>query len=138
MTIPGNSPYHAAKWAVGGFSDSLADEVAPFGVKVCTLEPGSIRTDFKRRASKRLPELLPEYEPSVGPTYKMMAAEHGGLASDPRKIADIVVRLSNTVDVPKRLLLGKDADAYVKQGETARAEEAAKYHDLTLSTWSSG
>ncbi len=138
VTIPGNSPYHAAKWAVGGFSDSLADEVAPFGVKVCTLEPGGIRTDFKRRASKRLPELLPEYEPSVGPTYKMMAAEHGGSASDPRKIADIVVRLSNTGDVPKRLLLGKDADAYVKQGETARAEEAAKYHDLTLSTWSSG
>ena len=77
MTIPGNSPYHAAKWAVGGFSDSLADEVAPFGVKVCTLEPGGIRTNFKRRTGGKLP---PEYEPSVGPVYKMMAAEHG---SDP-------------------------------------------------------
>ena len=43
VAIPGNSPYHAAKWAVGGFSNSLADEVAPFGVKVCTLEPGGIR-----------------------------------------------------------------------------------------------
>ena len=32
--VPGNTPYHAAKWAVGGFSDSLAMEVAPFGVKV--------------------------------------------------------------------------------------------------------
>ena len=138
VTIPGNSPYHAAKWAVGGFSDSLADEVAPFGVKVCTLEPGGIRTDFKRRASQRLPELLPEYEPSVGPVYEMMAAEHGGSASDPRKIADVVLKLSAADDVPKRLILGHDADAYVRQVEAARAQEAAKHRDLTLSTLFSG
>ena len=94
VTIPGNSPYHAAKWAVGGFSDSLADEVAAFGVKVCTLEPGGIRTNFKDRASKELPELLPEYEATVGPTYKMMAAGAGGSESDPKKIASIVVSLS--------------------------------------------
>jgi NAD(P)-dependent dehydrogenase (short-subunit alcohol dehydrogenase family) len=43
LAVPGNTPYHAAKWAVGGFSDSLAMEVAPFGVKICTLEPGGIR-----------------------------------------------------------------------------------------------
>ena len=60
VTIPGNSPYHAAKWAVGGFSDSLADEVAPFGVRVCTLEPGGIQTGFKRRASSTLAPLLPD------------------------------------------------------------------------------
>src|SRR6202030_1374721 len=45
IAIGGNTPYHAAKWAVGGFSDSLAMEVAPFGVKICTLEPGGIRTN---------------------------------------------------------------------------------------------
>jgi NAD(P)-dependent dehydrogenase (short-subunit alcohol dehydrogenase family) len=138
ITIPGNSPYHAAKWAVGGFSDSLADEVAPFGVKVCTLEPGGMRTNFKQRASEKLPELLPEYELSVGPIYKMMAAEYGNSASDPRKIADIVVKLSNMEGVPKRLILGKDAETYVKQDEAARAKEAAKHRDLTLSTGFSG
>jgi NAD(P)-dependent dehydrogenase (short-subunit alcohol dehydrogenase family) len=47
LGIPGNTPYHAAKWAVGGFSDSLAAEVAPFGVKICTLEPGGIRTNWR-------------------------------------------------------------------------------------------
>ena len=138
ITIPGNSPYHAAKWAVGGFSDSLADEVAPFGVKVCTLEPGGIRTGFKRRASENLPKLLPEYEPSVGPTYQMMAAGNGGSASDPKKIADVLVRLSDMADVPKRLILGTDAEAYVKRVETARAEQAAEYRDLTLATEFSG
>ncbi|HXO61161.1 MAG TPA: SDR family oxidoreductase, partial [Candidatus Acidoferrales bacterium] len=50
LAVPGNTPYHAAKWAVGGFSDSLALEVAPFGIKVCTLEPGGIRTNWARRA----------------------------------------------------------------------------------------
>lgn len=134
VTIPGNSPYHAAKWAVGGFSDSLADEVAPFGVKVCTLEPGAMRTGFAQRAGETLPALLPEYAPSVGPIYEMMAAARGNAESDPKKVADVVVTLANTADVPKRLILGKGAEAYVKQVETARAEEAARYRELTLST----
>jgi NAD(P)-dependent dehydrogenase (short-subunit alcohol dehydrogenase family) len=54
--VPGNMPHHAAKWAVGGFSDSLAMEVAPFGVKICTLEPGGIRTNWARRAGETMPE----------------------------------------------------------------------------------
>src|SRR5260370_3100277 len=60
MAIAGNTPYHASKWAVGGFSDALAMEVAPFGVKVCTLEPGGIRTNWARRAGLNEPDLLPE------------------------------------------------------------------------------
>ena len=136
ITIPGNSPYHAAKWAVGGFSDSLADEVAPFGVKVCTLEPGGMRTNFAKRASTNLPELLPDYESSVGATYKMMASEHGNSESDPKEVADIVIKLANAVHVPKRLILGNEAEKYVKQAETARTEEAAKYRNLTCSTGS--
>jgi NAD(P)-dependent dehydrogenase (short-subunit alcohol dehydrogenase family) len=67
LAIPGNTPYHAAKWAVGGFSDALAMEVAPFGVKICTLEPGGIRTNWARRAGQNAPDLLPGYEASVGP-----------------------------------------------------------------------
>jgi NAD(P)-dependent dehydrogenase (short-subunit alcohol dehydrogenase family) len=134
VTIAGNSPYHAAKWAVGGFSDSLADEVSPFGVKVCTLEPGGIRTNFKSRASKQMPKLLPDYEASVGPIYRMMADEAGSSESDPKRIADIVLSLSDAEELPKRLILGRNAETYVKQIESARLEEAAKYRYLTLST----
>ena len=133
VTIPGNSPYHAAKWAVGGFSDSLADEVAPFGVKVCTLEPGGIRTNFGHKASEKIPELLPEYEP-VGAVYKMMTAARSKLEGDPKKIADLVVKLANSEDIPKRLILGRDAEMYVKRVEAARAEEAGKFREMTLST----
>jgi NAD(P)-dependent dehydrogenase (short-subunit alcohol dehydrogenase family) len=72
LAIAGNTPYHAAKWAVGGFSDALAMEVAPFGVKVCTLEPGGIRTNWQRRAVQDAPGLLPEYEATVGLFLKIL------------------------------------------------------------------
>ena len=134
MAMPGNSPYHAAKWAVGGFSDSVAAEVAPFGVKVCTLEPGGIRTNWAQRAGENSPDVLPEYEGSVGAVYKLLASVRGNAEGDPKKIAEVIVKLSNTQDVPKRLVLGKDAEARVKHVESARAEEAANYRELTLST----
>ncbi|MBB5055783.1 NAD(P)-dependent dehydrogenase (short-subunit alcohol dehydrogenase family) [Granulicella aggregans] len=134
LGMPGNSPYHAAKWAVGGFSDSVAMEVAPFGVKVCTLEPGGIRTNWAQRAGERSPELLPEYEPSVGAIYKLLAEVRDHTEGDPKKIAEVVVKLASSEDVPKRLILGSDAETWVKGAETARAEEAAKFRELTLST----
>src|SRR5260370_23799315 len=49
LALPGSAAYHAAKWAVGGFSEALAQEVAPFGVKVCALEPGGMRTNWGAR-----------------------------------------------------------------------------------------
>jgi NAD(P)-dependent dehydrogenase (short-subunit alcohol dehydrogenase family) len=134
MAMQGNSPYHAAKWAVGGFSDSLAAEVAPFGVKVCTLEPGGIRTNWAQKAGENSPEVMPEYEESVGAIYKLLAAIRGNTEGDPKKIADVIVKLANSEDVPKRLILGKDAEIRVKNAEAERAEEAAKYRELTLST----
>src|SRR5271169_1742751 len=130
----GNTPYHAAKWAVGGFSDSLAMEVAPFGIKVCTLEPGGIRTNWARRAGQNAPELLPDYEPSVGAILKMLRSLEGRAEGDPRKIANVIVQLANSDDVPARLILGVDAEKRVQEAEVARASEAAKWRDLTVST----
>jgi NAD(P)-dependent dehydrogenase (short-subunit alcohol dehydrogenase family) len=132
--VPGNTPYHAAKWAVGGFSDSLAMEVAPFGVKVCTLEPGGIRTNWARRAVQNAPDLLPEYEASVGSFLKILRGLEGRLEGDPRKIADVIVRLANSDEVPVRLILGVDAEKRVQQAEAARAAEADKWRHLTVST----
>jgi NAD(P)-dependent dehydrogenase (short-subunit alcohol dehydrogenase family) len=134
LAFPGNTPYHAAKWAVGGFSDCLALEVAPFGVKVCTLEPGGIRTNWMRRAGQNPPQLLPEYENSVGAILKMLRGLEGSLEGDPRKIAGVIVQLANSDDVPLRLILGVDAGKRVQQAEAARATEAAKWRNLTVST----
>jgi NAD(P)-dependent dehydrogenase (short-subunit alcohol dehydrogenase family) len=134
MAIGGNTPYHAAKWAVGGFSDALAMEVAPFGVKICTLEPGGIRTNWARRAGQNAPDLLPEYEASVGPILKMLRTLEGRAEGDPRKIADVIVQLANSNEVPVRLILGVDAERRVQQAEAARASEAEKWRHLTVST----
>src|SRR5277367_1458572 len=83
LAFAGNTPYHAAKWAVGGFSDALAMEVAPFGVKVCTLEPGGIRTNWARRAGQNAPDLLPEYEASVGQILELLRSIRGRAEGDP-------------------------------------------------------
>jgi len=134
IAVAGNTPYHAAKWAVGGFSDSLAMEVAPFGVKVCTLEPGGIRTNWARRAGQNGPDLLPEYEASVGSTLKILRGLEGRSEGDPRKIADVIVQLANSEELPSRLILGADAEKRVQQAESARASEAEKWRHLTVST----
>jgi NAD(P)-dependent dehydrogenase (short-subunit alcohol dehydrogenase family) len=56
----------------GGFTESLAQEVAPFGVKVCALEPGGMRTNWGARANKDTPDLLPDYELSVGAVISLL------------------------------------------------------------------
>jgi NAD(P)-dependent dehydrogenase (short-subunit alcohol dehydrogenase family) len=131
--VPGNTPYHAAKWAVGGFSDSLAMEVAPFGVKVCTLEPGGIRTNWTRRAVQKVPVLLPAYETTVGSFLKMLRGIEARSEGDPRKSAGVILQLANSDQVPLRLILGVDAEKRVQHAEAARASEAEKWRHLTVS-----
>jgi NAD(P)-dependent dehydrogenase (short-subunit alcohol dehydrogenase family) len=134
LAIGGNTPYHAAKWAVGGFSDALAMEVAPFGVKVCTLEPGGIRTNWAQRAVQNTPDLLPEYEASVGSIRKLLQSLEGRAEGDPRKIADVILQLANSDEVPLRLILGIQAAQLVQQAEALRASEGEKWRHLTVST----
>jgi NAD(P)-dependent dehydrogenase (short-subunit alcohol dehydrogenase family) len=134
LAIAGNTPYHAAKWAVGGFSDALAMEVAPFGVKVCTLEPGGIRTNWARRAGQNPPDLLPDYEASIGPILKLLQSIERRQEGDPCKIAELIVKLANSDEVPVRLILGVDAEKRVQQAEAARASEAERWRHLTIST----
>ncbi len=134
LAVPGNTPYHAAKWGVGGFSDSLALEVAPFGIKVCTLEPGGIRTNWARRAGQNSPQLLPEYENSVGTNLRVLRGLEGRSEGDPRKIAGVILKLANSDEVPVRLILGIDAEQRLQQAEAARASEAEKFRHLTVST----
>jgi NAD(P)-dependent dehydrogenase (short-subunit alcohol dehydrogenase family) len=91
LGVPGNSPYHAAKWAVGGFTESLAKEVAPFGVKVCALEPAGMRTNWGARANNYRPDLLPDYEPSVGGVLKALESRWGHENSDPASREQVFV-----------------------------------------------
>src|ERR1035438_4506129 len=109
LALPGSTAYHAAKWAVGGFTESLAQEVAPFGVKVCALEPGGMRTNWGARANKDTPDLLPDYEPSVGAVVEALRSYWGNETSDPAKVAQLILRLADSEQLPAHLLLGSDA-----------------------------
>src|SRR5579864_9047496 len=134
LARPGNTPYHAAKWAVGGFTESLAQEVAPFGVKVCALEPGGMRTNWGARANQDTPDLLPDYEPSVGAAIKALASYWGNEMSDPAKVAQLILRLVDSEHLPAHLLLGSDAVQYAGQAEATRAQEAERWREVSVST----
>jgi NAD(P)-dependent dehydrogenase (short-subunit alcohol dehydrogenase family) len=134
LALPGSTAYHAAKWAVGGFTESLAQEVAPFGVKVCGLEPGGMRTNWGARANKDIPELLPDYEPSVGALTKALKSHWGQENSDPAKVAEVILRLAASDRLPAHLLLGSDAVRYAGQAEETRAADAERWREISVST----
>jgi NAD(P)-dependent dehydrogenase (short-subunit alcohol dehydrogenase family) len=134
MAVPGSAAYHAAKWAVGGFTESLAQEVAPFGVKVCALEPGGMRTNWGARAHKDMPDLLPEYEPSVGAVVKALHSLWGHENSDPAKVAQVVLRLASSESLPAHLLIGSDAIQFASQAEATRAADAQRWREVSVST----
>src|SRR5579862_9469645 len=134
LALPGSTPYHAAKWAVGGFTESLAQEVSPFGVRVCAIEPGGMRTNWGVRAHKDIPDLLPDYEPSVGAVVKALESLWGHENSDPAKVAQVIVRLAACDHLPAHLLLGSDAVRYAGEAEAVRAADAEKWRAISIST----
>src|SRR6201999_1398545 len=100
LARPGSAGYHAAKWAVGGFTESLAQEVAPFGIRVCAFEPGGMRTSSGARANEQTPDLLPDYEPSVGAVINALRSYWGRETSDPVKVAQVILRLAESDHLP--------------------------------------
>ncbi|QIE23456.1 3-oxoacyl-[acyl-carrier-protein] reductase FabG [Caballeronia sp. SBC1] len=133
-SAPGLSAYQAAKWAVGGFSDVVGKEVAPLGIRVCTLEPGGMRTDWAREARSGINDLLPDYEQTVGNMLRLLQAYGGHEISDPAKIAALIVQLSRRDQLPLRLLLGGDALHVCSLADAERAEEQEQWRETTLST----
>lgn len=134
LARPGSTGYHAAKWAVGGFTESLAQEVAPFGVNVCALEPGGMRTNWGARANKETPVLLPEYESSVGAVIKALASYWGNEISDPVKVAQLILWLADRNQLPAHLLIGSDAVQFAHQAEATRAAETERWREFSIST----
>ncbi len=128
---PGLSAYQAAKWAVGGFSGVLARELNPLGIKVTVLEPGGMSTDWAGSSMKVYP-VSEAYEQSIGRLRDYMANGLGG--SDPAKVAQVVLQLADSDEVPERLLLGSDAAMVVEDYEKTRAAEGARWIETTRST----
>ena len=134
MGSPGFGIYVAAKWAVGGFSDVLAQEVAPLGIRVTVLEPASMRTGFNEIAAEGVDFVPQDYLQSVGAVRDMIAAHNGREISDPARVAALVLRLAECSQPPMRLLLGSDSLQYVGPSEAHRHAEGQRWLAITRST----
>ena len=134
LATAGLAAYQAAKWAVGGFSEVLAREVGPLGIKVTVLEPGGMQTDWAG-SSMRVPPVSEPYQATVG---AMAALHHDGgsppALGDPAKVAQVVLAVADMDEPPLRLILGSEAYAYATAAAAARAQSDAAWRDLTIST----
>jgi len=129
---PGASAYHAAKWGLEGFTESLAQEVAGFGIRVTIIEPGAIRTGFGPGLDFAAP--LAAYQD--GPMAKFREFAAGGdevYTGDPAKVASAIAGVTRMSDPPLRLALGVDAYTLIEAALHKRLHELAEYGELSRS-----
>jgi NAD(P)-dependent dehydrogenase (short-subunit alcohol dehydrogenase family) len=131
--FPGNAAYFASKWGVGGFTEGVAQEVAPFGVVMTTLEPGAMRTNWGKRAHGKPVELLPDYEETVGAGIKRFETIWGNESGDPERVAQLVLKISDAMTLPSHILLGSDALQFARQAEARRMEEMNRWETISRS-----
>ncbi|MCH3942291.1 MAG: SDR family oxidoreductase [Atopobiaceae bacterium] len=109
VAYPGNSLYHATKWGVEGFCESVAQEVGGFGIGMTIVEPGGARTEF-RYGSAQVARLMPEYDGT--PTHdflKMLDPANGLAPGDPARMAARIVESVDVEPAPLRMVLGSQA-----------------------------
>ncbi|MFD8705078.1 oxidoreductase [Kitasatospora sp. NPDC059648] len=123
---PGMGAYQSAKFAVEGFSEVLAGEVATFGVKVVIVEPGAFRTDWQG-SSMELHPVGPDYEETVGAMNRYRRENNGTQPGDPARAARVIIDVIGHDDPPRRLLLGAQAVTAALAAGAARAEETRKW-----------
>ncbi|GAB2682453.1 SDR family NAD(P)-dependent oxidoreductase [Kribbella swartbergensis] len=126
--VPGWALYCAGKFALEGLTESLAAEVADFGVKVSIVEPGYLRTDFLTTDSLALPTTTVQGYESIRDMTQDHLNLQGSQLGDPAKAAAVIISLAVTGETRLRTLLGSDSYSYA-QGKLAALQadiEASK------------
>jgi NAD(P)-dependent dehydrogenase (short-subunit alcohol dehydrogenase family) len=131
--FPGLSGYHAAKFAVEGLTEALAQEMKLLGIKVTLVEPGGFRTDWAG-SSMAFAKPIEAYAPVVGFIRQQVEARNGQQPGDPRKAAQAILKLVDLPEAPLRLPLGNDAMAVLRFGYKTNAEELERWAEITQST----
>jgi NAD(P)-dependent dehydrogenase (short-subunit alcohol dehydrogenase family) len=131
----GAALYCASKFAVEGFSESLAQEVAQFGIKVTLVEPGVFRTDFLDPSSAIFGTRgLEDYVAFTGKIKNASAAYNHQQTGNPAKLGEALVHLANSEHPPLRYLAGSDAYQQVSEKLNKMLAEIELWRHLSLST----
>jgi len=131
----GGSLYCSTKFALEGWSESLAQELAPFGIHVTAVEPGFFRTDFLENSSVQYGDAsIEDYRETSGKLREFYDGRSRQQAGDPVKLAEALLRLADEENPPTHFLVGTDA-VDVMEGRIQRdGEELAQWRELSSST----
>lgn len=101
--------YNATKFAVNGFSEALAKEVAPLGIKVIIVQPSGFRTDWAGRSANEAPATIEDYKETAGLNQATIRGYSGNQPGDPVRAAKAIAQAVESENPPLNLLLGKAA-----------------------------
>lgn len=134
-SFPGWGIYCATKFAVEGMSESLAEEVKAFGVKVTIVSPGYFRTDFLSSNSLVVPQHPIEAYKSVRESQDMhQNSLNGNQAGDPEKAVVAIIRIASEQNPPLHLFLGEDAYQMAYNKMKAVELELERWKEVMVST----
>lgn len=133
MSYPANGSYSASKFAVIGLSEALAQEVAPFGIKVTILVPGTFRTSFMSDSSLAVAKnKIDDY--NLDQQVELFRSFDGKQPGDPAKLAEVLYEISNLPEPPLHLPLGTDSYQAILEHRKKEAGELEKWEELSVST----
>jgi len=134
ITMPGIAYYCGSKFALEGLSEVMGKELAPFGIAVTAVAPGSFRTDWAGRSMQRSPRRIADYDKVFDPIRQARQEKSGKQLGDPQKAAKAILQLIDSEKPPAHLLLGSDALALVRAKLAQLSAEMDAWEAVTLST----
>jgi NAD(P)-dependent dehydrogenase (short-subunit alcohol dehydrogenase family) len=134
VTAPGFSAYCATKFALEGLTETLREEVAPFGIKSMIVEPGAFRTGLFRKDAAYFSAEMDDYAETVGPTRAYVRTDHLKQPGDPALAARAILKALDSGDPPLRLVLGLDAIDNISRRLERLQAELDHWEDLGRAT----
>jgi short-subunit dehydrogenase len=123
--------YNTTKFAVEGFSEALAEEMKPLGVRVTVVEPGPFRTDFLGRSGKLARQELIDYAATAGKAREYLKTQSGKQPGDPMKAVEAIITAANSPKPPLHLILGRIALTRFRHKLSDWQQEIAAWESLT-------
>jgi short-subunit dehydrogenase len=132
--FPGFGIYNASKFALEGFSEALAIEVAALGIKLTIVEPGPFRTNFAGSSFKQADKVIEDYNPTAGVFRERMKQVNGKQEGDPIKASQAIFDISKLNTPPLRMPLGKIAIISITSKLESVQKDLINFRDIAEST----